>query len=318
MNSIRIVSFEEQQKSWLRECLYSSLFLISCTSKIPLSRLIEHITSFTALDLNSGRKLTASILQSLQRYGHIYEARPNVYSALPPYAIQKNFEEWHVFGDARADIILMEKAPVFQINHPDEYTDEMIFERLLLIESRSGEQLFESIGIKPFRKNNLIDLFQDAEAIVKPSVWPEYEPSPCDHWEELNQDGIWQKVNSYFEVEEGLCRGINVDQKGNIVFEKYYIRHKDGWSPLTSDEARLWIFKIRHEVGNPYQALYCCDDKSLIMPTGLPSSTYMALRYLGDTTRIRENKLVIENIENDIAQIICKRMCLELIEEKKK
>ena len=318
MDNIKIVSFEEQQKSWLRECLYSSLFLISCTGKIPLSRLIEHVTSFTALDLNSGRKLTASIVQSLQRDGQIYEIKPNVYSALPPYAIQKNLEEWHVFGDARVDISLMEKVPVFQINHPDEYTDGMILERLLLIESISEEQLFESMGIKPFRKNNLIDLFQDAEAIIEPEVWPGYEPSPCDYWEELNQGKNWQRVKSYFEIEDGLCRGINVDRKGNIVFEKYYFRHKEGWSPLTLDEARLWIFRIRSEVGNPYQSLYYYDDKSLILPFELPSSAYLALRYLGDATRVRGNKLVIENIDNNVAQIICKRMCLELREEKKK
>ena len=122
MDNIKIVSFEEQQQSWLKECLYSSLFLISCTGAITLSRLIEHVISFTALDLNSGRKLTASILQSLQRDGQIDEIKPNVYSALPPYVIQKNLEEWHVFGDARVDITLMEKVPVFQMNHPYECT----------------------------------------------------------------------------------------------------------------------------------------------------------------------------------------------------
>ena len=263
---------------------------------MSFSQLVEHITKSTALDLNSGRKLTTSLVKSLQRDGQIFEIKPNIYSALPPYAIQKNLEEWHIFGDARIDTFLKETVPVFQINFPSQISDEMRLERVLLVESVNENQLFESTGIKPFRKIDLVDLFQEAEAVVEPQVWPGYEPSPCDYWEELINGQSWQKVKSCFEIGVGLCRGINVDQKNNPLFERYYFRHKDGWSPLTLDEARLWIFRLRREAGAPFQAFYYSDDKFLILPFGLPYSAYLALRFLGDTTKIEENKIVVENI----------------------
>jgi len=312
MDNIRKLPIESQRKLWLRECPYAALFLISCVGEVSQSRLTQFVNGYTALDASVSRELVGKIIRVLQRDGNIFEAKQNRYSSFPPYAIQKNQEEWLILGDARVDTFIAKGAPVFQVIRTEGSCEEIHFERLLMIENQDAHKFFSDNQIRPFQRIELVNLIQDVDRLIKPISWSEYEPNPCDRWEILSDSGYWTLAKSQSAITEELCRSINVDREGNTIIEKYYFRNKDGWSPLIIDEARLWIYRIMAEADKPYEGKYSNVNNTFQVPLGLPYTAYVALRYLGSKTKIIGNHLFVENIDFDVVKDICGRLHIKL------
>lgn len=308
---LKLLTLDEGSRICREGCPYAALLFISCLGEISHSKLTLFLSNYTIEKGDFDSRLTENIINSLLRNGHIYEVRGGFYSALPPYAIQRNMEEWAILGDARVDYLLKKEAPVFEVTSHAR-TSEVTIERLLLTTDEEAERIFHVTGIRAFQLAELVELIPDTKSLSVPNVWPNYLPTSYPTWQRLNEGGCWESTESGVNMPQGFCRGLITDSEDRIISVRYFFRHKDGWSPITYEEASLWVFKLAATAGEPYSAQYLARKQVLILPVGLPYTAYVVLKYLGHKRVVRGDKCIVEGIDYNIAQTVCQRLDIRL------
>lgn len=311
MKPLKLLTYDQGSRICRESCPYAALLFISCLGEISHSKLNLFLSSYTVEKGDFDSRVTENIINSLLRNGDIYEVRGGFYSALPSYAIQRNTEEWVILGDARVDHLLRKEAPVFEVTSHVR-TNEVTIERLLLATDGEAERIFHITGTRAFQLAELVELIPDTKSLSVPKVWPNYLPGSYPRWQRLNERGCWGSMEPEAGTLQGFCRGLITDSKGRIISARYFFRHKDGWSPITYEEASLWVFKLAAMAGEPYLARYLASKQILIMPVGLPYTAYVVLKYLGHRRVVRGDKCIVEGIDYDIAQTVCQRLDIRL------
>lgn len=308
---LKLLTYDQGSRICWENCPYAALLFISCLGEISHSKLTLFLSSYTIEKGDFDSRLTENMVNSLLRTGDIYEVRGGFYSALPSYAIQRNMEEWVILGDTRIDHVLKKEAPVFQVTSHTR-ASEVAIERLLLTTDEEAKRIFHVTGTRTFQLAELVDLIPDAKSLSVPKVWPNYLPGSYSRWQRLNEGGRWESTESETDVLQGFCRGLITDGDGRIISARYFFRHKDGWSPITYEEASLWVFKLAALAAEPYSAQYLAGKRVLIMPIGLPYTAYVVLKYLGRKRVVRGDKCIVEGIDYNIAQTVCQRLDIRL------
>jgi len=312
--SLKLLTLDEGSRICRENCPYAALLFISCLGEISHSKLSLFLSNYTVKKGDFDSRLTENIINSLLRNGDIYEVRGGFYSALPPYAIQRNTEEWVILGDARVDHLLKKEAPVFEVRSQAK-TGDITIERLLLATDEEAERIFLITGTRAFQLAELVELIPDTKSLSVPKVWPNYLPTSYPRWQGLNEQGCWEFMEPEAETRQGLCRGLVTDSEGKIITARYFFQHKDGWSPITYEEASLWVFKLAAKTGEPYSGRYLVRKQVLILPVGLPYTAYVVLKYLGDKRVVRDDKCIVEGIDYNVAQTVCQRLDIRLSKE---
>jgi len=308
---LKPITLDEASRICRKDYLYATLLLISCIGEISHSKLTRFLTNYTIEKGDFDSQLTENIINSLLRNGHIYEVRGGFYSALPSYAIQRNSGEWVILGDARVDYLLKEEAANFRITSQTGMR-EVTIERLLLATDEESGRIFRITGTRAFQLAELVDLIPDTKSLSVPKVWPNYPPPSHQRWQRLNEQGSWEFMEPEAETHQGLCRGLITDSEGKIITARHFFRHKDGWSPITYEEASLWVFKLAATAGEPYSGRYLVSKQVLILPVGLPYTAYVVLKYLGHRRIVRDDKCIVEGIDYNVAQTVCQRLDIRL------
>ena len=311
VESLKLLTIDEGSRICRENCLYAALLFISCLGEISHSKLTLFLSNYTIEQGDFDSRLAENMIHSLLRNGDIYEVRGGSYSALPSYGIQRNKEEWVILGDARVDHILKKEAPVFEVRSQAK-TSEVTIERLLLATDDEVERIFNVTGTRSFQLADLVGLIPDTKSLSVPKVWPDYLPTAYPKWQRLNEQGCWESMEPETETRQYLCRGLVTDSEGRIITARYFFRHKDGWSPITYEEASLWVFKLAAMAGEPPSAQYLASKQRLTMPVGLPYTAYVVLKYLGQKRVVRGDKCIVEGIDYNIAQTVCQRLDIRL------
>jgi hypothetical protein len=312
--SLRVLTFDEASRRCAQGCSYATLLFISCMGEISRSKLIRFLANYTIENAALNSQVAENTINSLLRDGHIYEARGGLYSALPSYAVQRSPEEWVILGDVRVDRIFREEASGFQVVS-QAAPDGVTIERLLLAADEESKRVFGITGTRVFQLAELVDLIPHTRSLRIPSIWPNYLLTSYPRWEGLNEQGRWESVRPEAEGHHGLCRGLITDSNGRVVPARYFFRHEDGWSPVTYEEASLWVFKLAAAAGQPYSGSYIVPKQRLRLPIGLPNTAYVVLRFLGRKRTTRGDECIVEGIDYDIAQTICQRLDIKLSRE---
>ena len=208
-------------------------------------------------------------------------------------------------------MVLVKEAPVFEVRSQAK-TSEVTIERLLLATDDEVERIFNVTGTRTFQLADLVGLIPDTKSLSVPKVWPDYLPTAYPKWQRLNEQGCWESMEPETETRQYLCRGLVTDSEGRIITARYFFRHKDGWSPITYEEASLWVFKLAAMAGEPPSAQYLASKQRLTMPVGLPYTAYVVLKYLGQKRVVRGDKCIVEGIDYNIAQTVCQRLDIRL------
>lgn len=303
---------KSQPDEWLRMSPYAALLLISCVGDVSSSRMAHFLRGYLAVDVATSRRLSSRVLDYLQAQGHSFESRSGFYSSLPPYCIQKDVEEWLIMGDPRVDSLIASRAPHFEIRC--EMTDTAItLERLALAGTSEATEMLALSGVRAFRQNDLIDLVPDSQYLTEPMPWSDFEPSPSDEWEILSDSGHWQSVESPLDVPRGLCRSINVDEQGHAVATRHYFRHRVGWSPITTDEARLWSIRRATAADKNHAAVLDTQSDTLTFPQEIPYAAFVAVRHLSKHIETKGGMITAVGIAPEAAILVCRKLGLRLI-----
>lgn len=311
IDGFRVASYKPLKHEWLQGAPYAVLSYISLMGMLQHSRLLTFLSGLGVDDVSIRRWLTDTIVEELLRKGDLYKVRDRLYAALPPYAIQRDAEEWIILGDTKVDRFIGEMSPIFEIQS-SVGEDFVHLERILMATYEDSVVLFERAGIRPFGKDDLLALIPDIESIVEPIPWPGLEPPAFAIWEWLDNNCQWTKLESRANTPVGLCRGSAADKDGRIMFVRYFFRHRDGWSPLTDDEASLWVLKVADSHGRPFVADYKKADKKLRLSARVPNVAYLALRILGRGRSMEDGRLVVNGIDYAFAENICKKLAIKL------
>lgn len=311
---LRLVTLDEASRICTEGCPYSTLLLISCTHEISHLELTRFLANYTVEKSDLDSRLTENIINSLLRDGHVYEVRGGVYSALPSYAIERKSGGWVILGDARVDYLLREEAADFRITSRIGMREATI-ERLLFANDREAERIFNITRTRAFQVADLVKLMPDTESLVVPAIWPDYLPTPYADWQRLNEYGQWESMEQEAETSQCLCRGLVTNSEGRVTKSRYFFRHRDGWSPITYEEGSQWGFKLAALAGKPYSGRYLIGKQTLILPVGLPHTAFVVLKYLGNRSAVKGDKCIVEGIDYNVAQTVCKRLDIRLIEE---
>lgn len=216
-----------------------------------------------------------------------------------------------ILGDARVDHLLKEEAASLRVTTQAGMSEATI-ERLLLATDEESERIFHVTGTRAFQLAELVDLIPDTKSLSIPRVWPNYPRPSHQRWQRLNEQGSWECMEPEAETHQSLCRGLVTDSEGRVIGARYFFHHKDGWSPITYEEASLWVFKLAAATGEPYSGRYLASKRVLRLPVGLPHTAYVVLRFLGRKRMVRGDKCIIEDIEYDIAQSVCQKLDIRL------
>lgn len=311
MKGIKTHSYTEARQLCLENCAYAVLMYLSCLHEISYSRLCYFVDRYTLGQFNQHTDVSRYVINSLLISGHIYEPRGGFLAVLPPYAIQRESSKWIILGDARVDRLIANNDLTFQVTSSIA-PEDIFLERILLAESDDAVNIFQARGIRHFKLSQLIDLVPDGDSLSIPLPWSDFVPGSFTKWEVLNEYGHWDTIDSITIIEEGICRGIIVDSADRSIGERYFYRHSTGWSPITSDEANLWMFRLAATHGEPYNAKYFTMERALIMPIGLPYTAYVVLRYISKRNKIQKGNLVFYEIDFDVAQNICNKLQIKL------
>lgn len=311
---LKPVAVVEASRICRERCAYATLLVISYTGEMSHSKLTRFLADYTLEKGDLDSELSENIVKSLLRSGHIYEVRGGFYSALPSYAIQRNPEEWMILGDARVDSLLKREAVDFRVTDQAAMGEAMI-ERRLLASDGESRRVFHLTRTRTFDPDELVGLVPDTRSLGTPKVWPDYGSPSHRVWQKLNQEGSWEPAELENETHQTLCRGLITDRAGNAIGARYFFRHTDGWSPITYDEASLWVFKLAAKIGSPYTGRYLTHRQVLMLPVGLPYAAYVVLGFLGHTRTVKGDRVIVEGIGYDIAQTICERLDIRLITE---
>jgi hypothetical protein len=311
MEGIRMRSYTEAKQLCSENCAYAALMYLSCLSEISYSRLCYFVDRYTLGQFGQHTDISRFVINSLLTSGHIYEPRGGFLAALPPYAIQRESSEWIVLGDARVDRFIANNGLAFQVTS-SVAPEDIFLERILLAEPEDATNIFKASGVRHFKLNELLNLVPDCESLSIPLPWSDFVPGAYAKWEVLNKHGHWDMADSILTIGEGICRGIIVDSADRSMGERYFYKHSTGWSPITSEEASLWVFSTAANAGDPYDAKYLKTKHALVMPLGLPYAAYVMLRYICKRGKIHGGHLVLYEIDYEIARNICKKLQIRL------
>lgn len=311
MEGLKVLPYDQGRRICRENCPYAALLIISCLGEISHSKLTLFLNRYTIEKGGLDSRFTEHVISSLLRSGHIYEVRGGFYSALPSYAVQRDLEEWVILGDARVDHALRKQAPVFEVRSHARI-NEVNLERLLLATREDAEKVFQVTGTRAFQLTELLELIPDAKSLSVPKAWPNYVPGSYLRWQALDKQGRWESMESESDIVQGICRGLISDSEGKVISARYFFRHRDGWSPITSEEANLWVFKLADTAGEPYSAQFLTSKKVLVMPVGLPYTAYFVLKYLGHRGVVRGDQFVVEGVDYSVAQTVCQRLHIRL------
>lgn len=305
-------SYVSAKESWQRGSPYAVLFFTSCVGQASRTRLTSLLNRLGFDDAALSRRLTDSIVDALLRGGHLFEVTDSVYMSLPSYAIQTDHSEWAILGDARIDPTLRARGLEVDVRC-DVQDSSVVLERSIAGSSERMVSLLGVLGTRVFSREDLLTLIPDMKSISAPIPWEGFQPSPFARWEALDATGRWSVVESHSTL-TGPCRGRALDEDGRTIATKYFYRHPDGWSPMTTDEARVWTLNAAASVGCPYAGRYQIDSKTLTLDVLLPYSAYLALRFLGTGIHTYEGDLVVHGLEADHARLLCERLAINLSE----
>ena len=303
-----------EREKWVNESPYAALLFISCTGKVSHSRLTSFLGRYILHDVSRGRRFLDDVAQALLQGGHIYEVTGGHYRALPPYAVQRDSEEWAVLGDARVDRLLAKESPVFEVRSHISLKG-LWLERVLLAPPYDASRLFEAAGLRSFPRRDLLNLIPDIESLTVPVPWPGFEPSPYPNWEFLNERGRWIVAQSQSSIPRGVCRGSTHQEEDGRAWARYFFRHENGWSPLTQDEARLWALREAVSRRDPYSARFAKATRALRLPRDIPQPAYVALRHMGHQCVVADDELIVEEIDFEVAMTLCQKLGIELFQE---
>lgn len=310
---MRALPLDQATEICRRACPYAALVYVSCLGGVSYSRLNRFLMDYTIARGDGDSRLIQEVIDHLLRDGHIYETRGGSYSALPSYAIQRKSGEWLILGDARADQIVRREACELEVTSQAE-VGEVVLERLLTATDEDARRVLRVSSTRVFDLTELVRILPDTKLVSTPKVWPGYMPATYAGWQTLNELGRWGTVIPDTESHIGLCRGLIMDSDGRIRTARHFFRHSDGWSPITYEEASLWVFRLAAEAGKPYSARYSSSKKGLVLPIGLPYIAYTVLRLLGQGRTVNGDKCVFEGIDDSIARIVCQKLNIELSE----
>jgi len=311
MEGIKIRSYDETRQLCLENCAYAALMYLSCLREISYSRLCYFVDRYTLGQIGQHIGISRAVINSLLISGHVYEPRGGFLAVLPPYAIQRESTEWIVLGDARVDQFIANNELAFQVTSSIA-PEDVFLERILLAEPEDAANIFQASGMRHFELNELLNLVPDCESLSIPLPWSDFVPGAFAKWEVLNKHGHWDTADSILTIGEGICRGVIVDSADRSIGERYFYKHSAGWSPITSEEASLWVFSTASTAGDPYDAKYLTTGRVLIMPLGLPYAAYVVLRYICKHSKIQRDHLVLHEIDFEVACNICKKLQIRL------
>lgn len=311
MEGLKVLPYDQGKQICRENCAYACLLFISCLGEISHSKLTLFLSNYTIEKGGVDSQFTEHVISSLLKSGQIYEVRGGFYLALPSYAVQRGLEEWVILGDARVDHIFRKEALVFEVTSHAK-TNVVTLERLLLATPEDADRIFQVTGTRAFQLTELVELIPDAESLSVPKAWPNYVLSSYLSWQVLDRRGRWESIKSESDIAEGLCRRLITNSEGKVVSTRYFFRHKDGWSPITSEEAYLWVFKLAAMAGDPYLANFLTGKNVLTMPVRLPYTAYFVLKFLGHKGMVRGDKFVVEGVDCNIAQSVCQKLCIRL------
>lgn len=304
-------SYESEKQIWLQGCPYAILYFISCVGHATHSRLANLLGRLGVDDIATGRRLVEAITEALLKSGNIYKIGDRVYAPFPPYAVQRDSEEWIILGDSRIDRFLAQSGGLFEVQSNID-KDRAYLERLLLITPDHSSTVFQLAGIRSYTREDMLALVPEVKLLTAPITWPGFEPSAYTKWEALDSNCCWIELQSRTITPEGLCRGSAVDQNSKIIFVRYFFKHQDGWSPLTSDEASLWVLKTAASIGKPYTAEYSESSNCLRLPVRIPYSAYVALRLLGHAIAVEDGTLTAKDVDSHTSRTICEKLAIRL------
>ena len=288
---------------------YSLLRFITANPNISRSGLIKGLSQMVIMSPNDIGSLIGVILEELLSAGHVFETSDNRFAAFPCHAIQRRGDEWLVIGDTRFDVLLDEKH-LFEVRSGVRPGGVQL-ERLVILHELEAQAMLGDLGIRVFTKDDLLELTPNVRDLAPPLVdWEGLKPSVFGRWEILDTDSYAWKPASISEGHTGLCRGVAVDSDGGILAVRHYWHHESGWSPMTSDEALIWSFKLEHEAGAPKRISY--SGSTLRIPFRLPYGTYTALRYLAGKVTVQDGVITANDLDSSFASEIADRLALSL------
>jgi hypothetical protein len=303
-----LAPLQHEADSWLQASPYAVLSFVSANGIVAHARLGGLLNRLGIDDIELGRDIVARIVTALLHEGHLFEVRERTYSALPPYAVEREPDEWLVLGDSRVDQRLVHDG-LFEVRSRLVAT-EVVLERLLVAPYSEALHTLESANVRIFRRGDLVELLPDIHLLAAPIPWEGFEPGTFARWDVCTTSGSWQRIESRFDVDEGLCRGVALDTDGAVLATKYFFAHEDGWSPLTSDDALLWELKVLSRGSHKPRAIYA--DASLSLPCRLPYQGYVALRFLSRGIHVNGSEIVANGVAFNVAKVLCERLGLEL------
>jgi hypothetical protein len=311
-NGFTFGALDIEEHRWLQRSPYAVLYFMSCVGRITHSRLENLLTRLGVEDTPAARQLTRAITETLLRGGDIYRIGDRAYAPFPRYAVQRGDDEWIIIGDCIGDNLLARSGYRYEI-HSTVDGDTVFLERVLMVPPEESLSVLKSTGIRVYKLEDLLELVPDVRLLVIPLPWPNLQPGAFVKWEALRPDGHWIEVQSQTEAPEGLCRGSATDQQDRIVFVRYFFRHRDGWSPLTADEALLWALKTAAASGEPRVAEYLVSSECLCLPARIPYSAYVVVRFLGDCITVTRDTIEVNGIDYDISKAICEKLGLQFV-----
>jgi len=305
MNHLERLDLSTIRREWRATSPYLTLRFICGNPDASLSRIASLLVRL-GIDASPDSTLASTILRELLIAGHIFEAAENRFRALPPYAVQRADDEWLLLGDVSPDGRIAEKC-LFEVR--TSVKPAVSLERLAVVPGANAEAILACEGIRLFGRADLLNLVPDIREMYSPLVWEGFEPSAFGRWEVLDPAGSWRGVPGRPD-QAGLCRGVVVDNQGNTLATRYFWRHDDGWSPLSSDDAIMWVLKLTDQVRINGPATF--RDSTLEVPVRLPYRAFTALRYLAKAVITHDGRIRAEGIDEKVASQIVDRLGLSL------
>jgi hypothetical protein len=297
----------QAKAGWVNNYPNALLLLASSQGEITYNSITQFSKEYLNIDNEDEVRLINSTIDYLSFNGHLFETKSRTYGVIPPYAIQKSAIEWMIFGDNRIDFPLADNL-LFETRSKFENGELIQFDRILVIDHDEALEAFRKYRVRTFEQRELLGALPDIHKLSTPSVWPNYRPNPYPNWEIVGFQGNWIGVNSAEQTINHICRGFLVNQKNKVVDEKYFYHFQQGWSPMTRNEARLWLFKLAYQNASPLHATYKRETNTLNIPGILPSNLYMTLKHIGANFSFNKGFLSIEGLKENIAVLVCNNL----------
>lgn len=311
LDGFRMTELEGARTHWLQSAPYAVLRFIAINGAASRSQLGSFLNLLGIDDSALRNDIVAQIVDALLRSGDLFEPRPQIYSALPPYAVQVSSDEWAVHGSTEVDIALGNSPELYEIN-ASILEGNVLVRRILVAARDDALAAFAEVGVSIFERDDVLELIPDVRMIALPRPWEGFEPGPYAEWESFDaRTGLWRPI-SRIALMAGLCRGIAMDAEGKRLVTRYFWRHDNGWSPLTAEDADCWVLRLASQADHPVPVSY--DEVQSVMTIGgrVPYPTFVALKYLAKRVTPRGSEVVAEGIDKEAVELIRDRLLLAM------